>query len=70
VVVDDWCRVRVWRVNSTWSAGKPGRQLLIAAHSLELFMTARKLVQPFPPFTPDTDAMEAAQTMAAQRRLS
>mgnify|MGYP001792760802 FL=1 len=30
-------------------------------------MTARKLVQPFPLVTPDTDAMEAAQTMAAQR---
>ena len=29
-------------------------------------MTARKLVQPFPVVTPDTDAMEAAQTMAAQ----
>ena len=30
-------------------------------------MTARKLAQPFPLVTPDTDAMEAAQTMAAQR---
>jgi CBS domain-containing protein len=30
-------------------------------------MTARKLAQPFPFVTPDTDAMEAAQTMAAQR---
>jgi CBS domain-containing protein len=29
-------------------------------------MTARKLVQPFPVVTPDTDAMEAAQTMAAK----
>ena len=29
-------------------------------------MTARQLVQPFPVVTPDTDAMEAAQTMAAQ----
>jgi len=30
-------------------------------------MSARKLAQPFPIVTPDTDAMEAAQTMAAQR---
>ena len=30
-------------------------------------MTARNLAQPFPIVTPDTDAMEAAQTMAAQR---
>ena len=30
-------------------------------------MTARVLVQPFPIVTPDTDAMEAAQTLAAQR---
>lgn len=30
-------------------------------------MTARKLVQPFPLVTPDTDAMEAAQTLAAKR---
>ena len=29
-------------------------------------MTARKLAQPFPLVTPDTDAMEAAQTMAAE----
>lgn len=29
-------------------------------------MTARKLAQPFPIVTPDTDAMEAARTMAAQ----
>jgi CBS domain-containing protein len=29
-------------------------------------MTARKLAQPFPLVTPDTDAMEAAQAMAAQ----
>jgi hypothetical protein len=33
-------------------------------------MTARKLVQPFPGVTPDTRAMEAAQTMAARRRAS
>jgi CBS domain-containing protein len=30
-------------------------------------MTARVLVQPFPIVTPETDAMEAAQTMASQR---
>jgi CBS domain-containing protein len=30
-------------------------------------MTARKLAQPFPIVTPETDAMEAAQTLAAQR---
>ena len=30
-------------------------------------MTARKLAQPFPIVTPDTDAMEAAQTLAARR---
>jgi CBS domain-containing protein len=30
-------------------------------------MTARKLAQPFPIVTPETDAMEAAQIMAAQR---
>lgn len=30
-------------------------------------MTARKLAQPFPIITPETDAMEAAQTMAALR---
>jgi len=30
-------------------------------------MTARQLVQPFPLVTPDTDAMEAAQTLAAKR---
>jgi hypothetical protein len=29
-------------------------------------MTARKLARPFPLVTPDTDAMEAAQTVAAQ----
>lgn len=29
-------------------------------------MTARKLAQPFPFITPDTDAMQAAQTLAAQ----
>jgi hypothetical protein len=31
-------------------------------------MTARELVQPFPLLTPDTDAMEAARTMATLRR--
>jgi len=30
-------------------------------------MTARKLAQPFPIVTPETDAMEAARTLAAQR---
>jgi len=30
-------------------------------------MTARKLAQPFPIVTPETDAMEVAQTLAAQR---
>lgn len=30
-------------------------------------MTARKLAQPFPVVTPDTDAMDAAQTLAAHR---
>jgi CBS domain-containing protein len=30
-------------------------------------MTARKLAQPFPIVTPETDAMEAAQIMAAKR---
>ncbi|MEP7191814.1 MAG: CBS domain-containing protein [Actinomycetota bacterium] len=30
-------------------------------------MTARKLIQPFPIVTPETDAMEAARTLAEQR---
>lgn len=30
-------------------------------------MTARKIARPFPIVTPDTDAMEAAQTLAAHR---
>lgn len=30
-------------------------------------MTARKIVRPFPIVTPDTDAMQAARTLAAQR---
>src|SRR5665647_839265 len=48
-------------------AGKSGRQLLNAAHQQESHMTARALVQPFPIVTPDTDAMAAATTLAAQR---
>src|SRR5665647_3677517 len=34
---------------------------------LECPMTARTLAQPFPTVTPDTDAMDAAQTMARLR---
>jgi len=38
-----------------------------AAHRLEFVMTARKIAQPFPIVTPESDAMKAAQTLAAQR---